>query len=33
MAVVERSAVSELSEAQKGVIYLLIAHLIWGAMA
>lgn len=29
----ERNAVSELTESQKGVIFLLIAHLIWGAMA
>ncbi len=33
MAMAERSAVSDLSDAQKGVIFLLIAHLIWGAMA
>jgi chloramphenicol-sensitive protein RarD len=29
----ERGAVSDLSDAQKGVIFLLVAHLIWGAMA
>ena len=30
---VDRSTVSDLSDAQKGVIFLLVAHLIWGAMA
>jgi chloramphenicol-sensitive protein RarD len=33
MAMVDRSTVSDLSDAQKGVIFLLVAHLIWGAMA
>jgi chloramphenicol-sensitive protein RarD len=33
MAMVDRSTVSNLSDAQKGVIFLLVAHLIWGAMA
>src|SRR5262245_19602254 len=33
MAMVDRNTVSDLSDAQKGVIFLLIAHLIWGAMA
>jgi chloramphenicol-sensitive protein RarD len=33
MAMAERSSVTELSEPQKGVLFLLIAHLIWGAMA
>jgi len=33
MAMVDRTTVSDLSDAQKGVIFLLVAHLIWGAMA
>jgi chloramphenicol-sensitive protein RarD len=33
MAMVDRNTVSDLSDAQKGVIFLLVAHLIWGAMA
>jgi chloramphenicol-sensitive protein RarD len=33
MAMVDRSTVLDLSDAQKGVIFLLVAHLIWGAMA
>jgi chloramphenicol-sensitive protein RarD len=33
MAVAERFTVSGLTEPQKGVLYLVVAHLIWGAMA
>ena len=33
MAMADRSIVSDLSDAQKGVMFLLVAHLIWGAMA
>jgi chloramphenicol-sensitive protein RarD len=33
MAMAEHSSVTELSEPQKGILFLLIAHLIWGAMA
>jgi chloramphenicol-sensitive protein RarD len=33
MAMAERNRSTELTEPQKGVIFLLIAHLIWGAMA
>jgi chloramphenicol-sensitive protein RarD len=33
MAMTERKLASSLSEPSKGVIFLLVAHLIWGAMA
>src|SRR5688572_6365234 len=33
MAMAERKHVSSLSEPSQGVIFLLVAHLIWGAMA